>query len=119
MIRSSRSSFTLIFKIMVFGVGSVLTTFVAGRSSVRRSRKTFLLTAQHSMQREWVLTEIAHARQRELREKRQVLCPISLVSYSVLEQWRCFDAVPNFSNWQSNEFYRQALRVRDLKTEVN
>jgi hypothetical protein len=62
-----------------------------------------------------VKTEIAHARQKEVTQRRQVLFPISLVSFSVIRDWKCFDAdtgkdsareireyfVPDFTKWKA------------------
>lgn len=47
--------------------------------AIRRYEKLLLVLSEHSMNSEWVKTEIAKARQREVREKRQVLFPIRLV----------------------------------------
>lgn len=85
------------------------------------------------MNSEWVKTEIANARQKEVEEKRRVLFPIALVEYSKILQWKCFDAgtgkdsareireyfIPDFSNWQNHDSYQTAVGrlLRDLKTE--
>jgi len=54
--------------------------------------RLLLILSAHSMQSEWVKTEIAKARQREVREKRQVLFPMRLVSFEAVRDWECFDA---------------------------
>jgi len=85
------------------------------------------------MKSEWVKTEIARARQKELNEKRQVLFPISLVPFEKVREWKNFDAVtrkdsareireyfiPDFSNWQDDDSYQQAFQrlVRGLESE--
>jgi TIR domain-containing protein/pentapeptide repeat protein len=90
-----------------------------------------LILSAHSMNSEWVKTEIAKARQREVREKRQVLFPVRLVSYEAIREWKCFDAdtgkdsareireyfIPDFSNWKNPDAYQAAFRrlLRDLK----
>jgi len=71
-----------------------------------------------------VKTEIAHARQKEINEQRQVLFPISLVSFSRIRHWKLPDAdtgtdsareirelfIPDFSNWKHQDQYQcQAL----------
>lgn len=93
--------------------------------------KLLLVLSEHSMYSEWVETEIVKARQREVREKRQVLFPIRLVDFETIQQRECFDAdtekdlarevrkyfIPDFSNWKSHEAYQQAFDrlLRDLK----
>ena len=83
------------------------------------------------MKSEWVKTEIAKARKREVREKRQVLFPIRLCSFEALRDWECFDAdtgkdsareireyyIPDFSNWKDHDSYQEAFArlLRDLK----
>jgi hypothetical protein len=85
------------------------------------------------MKSEWVKTEIANARQREVLEKRQMLFPITLVPFERIRDWKAFDAdtgkdsareireyfIPDFSNWQHNESYESELRrlLRDLNAE--
>ena len=51
-----------------------------------------LILSAASMNSEWVKTEIAYARKRELRERRRMLFPVGLVSYKTLLDWECFDA---------------------------
>jgi hypothetical protein len=93
--------------------------------------KLLLVLSEHSMNSAWVKTEIAHARQKELNEKRQVLFPISLVPFAEIRDWKCFDAdtgkdsareireyfIPDFSNWKDHDSYARAFDrlLRDLK----
>ena len=86
------------------------------------------------MNSEWVHTEIAKARRRELREKRRVLFPIALVSYERLCEWTCFDAdigkdsareireyyVPDFTSWKNHDCYQASFErlVKDLRLEI-
>jgi hypothetical protein len=102
--------------------------------AIRLHEKLLLVLSEHSMNSEWVKTEIAEARQREVREKRQVLFPISLVAYEKIKQWDYFDAdigkslareireyfIPDFSNWKSHDDYQKAFDrlLRDLKPEL-
>jgi hypothetical protein len=97
--------------------------------------RLLLILSDHSMNSEWVKTEIANARQREMREKRQMLFPISLVPYEKVKEWRAFDAdtgkdsareireyfIPDFSDWKDHDSYQQAFQrlLRDLKAEVS
>jgi uncharacterized protein YjbI with pentapeptide repeats len=60
-------------------------------SAIRLHDKLLLILSPASMKSEWVKTEIAKARKRELREDRRVLFPIRLVDYSSLLEWECFD----------------------------
>ena len=78
-------------------------------------------------------TVIAHARQKELNERLQVLFPISLTPFAGIRGWKCFDAdtgmdsareireyfILDFSNWKDQDSYHQALQrvVRDLNAE--
>ena len=47
--------------------------------AIRRYEKLLLILSENSMNSEWVKTEIANARQREIKEKKRVLFPIRLV----------------------------------------
>jgi hypothetical protein len=83
------------------------------------------------MNSEWVKTEIAKARKREVQENRRMLFPVSLVPFDVLRDWECFDAdigkdaareireyyIPDFSLWESHKCFKEAfdLLLRDLK----
>jgi uncharacterized protein YjbI with pentapeptide repeats len=98
--------------------------------------KLLLIISEHSMKSEWVKTEIAIARKREVTEKRKILFPVRLVSMEQIKQWRLFDAdiggdsakeireyfIPDFSNWRhdhdsyANEFRRL---LKDLKASNN
>jgi hypothetical protein len=85
------------------------------------------------MNSEWVKTEIANARQREIREKRQMLFPINLVPYTQVRDWKAFDSdtgkdsareireyfIPDFSDWKDHDSYQKAFDrlLRDLKAE--
>jgi hypothetical protein len=93
-----------------------------------------LILSINSMQSEWVKTEIAKARQREVQEKRQVLFPMRLVSFEAVRDWECFDAdtgknsareireyfIPDFSDWKNHDAYQVAFQrlLRDLKADI-
>jgi uncharacterized protein YjbI with pentapeptide repeats len=101
--------------------------------AIRIYDRLLLILSEHSMNSEWVKTEIAHARQKEVNEKRQVLFPISLAPFEKIRDWKCFDAdtgkdsareirdyfIPDLSNWKDRESYQEAFQrlVRDLKAE--
>jgi hypothetical protein len=95
--------------------------------------KLLLVLSETSMQSEWVATEIYHARQREVKEKRQVLFPIRLVPFEAIKAWECFDAdtgkdmareirehfIPDFSNWKNHDSFEAGFKklLADLKAE--
>jgi hypothetical protein len=101
--------------------------------AIQSHDRLLLILSANSMESEWVGSEIGEARQRELKEKRQVLFPISLVPFSELASWRSFDAdlgkdtakevreyyIPDFSDWKVSDSYQNALRrlIRDLAVE--
>jgi hypothetical protein len=103
--------------------------------AIRLHERLLLILSPHSMQSEWVKTEIAKARQREVREQRQVLFPVRLVSFEAVRDWECFDAdtgkdsaremreyfIPDFSNWKNYDAYQASFRglLRDLKPNSN
>jgi uncharacterized protein YjbI with pentapeptide repeats len=102
--------------------------------AIRVYDRLLLILSEHSMNSEWVKTEIANARQREIGEKRQMLFPISLVPFDRIKEWKAFDAdtgkdtareireyfIPDFSNWKDHDSYQKAFQklLRDLKPEV-
>jgi hypothetical protein len=99
--------------------------------AIRHYDKLLLVLSEHSMDSEWVKTEIYHARQDEMRSQRRKLFPISLVDFQTVREWTAFDAdtgkdmgrevreyfVPDFSAWKEHDAYRKAFDrlLRDLK----
>ncbi|MGA3316612.1 MAG: toll/interleukin-1 receptor domain-containing protein [Candidatus Korobacteraceae bacterium] len=97
--------------------------------------KLLLILSEHSMSSEWVRTEIAQARRREVKEGTRVLFPVRLVEFEVLRDWECFDAdtgkdsareireyfIPDFCNWKDHDSYQTAFQrlVKDLKAEAS
>jgi TIR domain len=85
--------------------------------AIRLYDKLLLILSEASMNSEWVKTEIAKTRKRELREKRRMLFPMRLVAFETLQDWECFDSdtgkdsakeireyfVPDFSNWKGHD----------------
>jgi hypothetical protein len=81
--------------------------------AIRVHDKLLLILSAHSMASDWVGTEIANAREREAREKKQMLFPITIAPFEEVKQWKKFDAdrgtdsareireyyIPDFSNW--------------------
>src|ERR1700734_1798457 len=99
--------------------------------AIRLHDKLLLILSPHSMESEWVKTEIAKARKREGRDQRRVLFPIRLAPFETLRDWECFDAdagkdsarqireyfIPDFSNWKNHDSYQGAFQrlIIDLK----
>ena len=100
--------------------------------AIRLHDKLLLVLSEHSMSSNWVKTEIANAREREKREGKQLLFPITLVPFEAIKQWKLFDAdigmdsareireyfIPDFSNWKDHDSYQAAFQrlVKDLKS---
>jgi hypothetical protein len=101
--------------------------------AIRVYDRLLVILSEASMASEWVKTEIANARQKELRQQRQVLFPISLVPFARVREWRAFDAdtgkdsareireyfIPDFSNWKDHDSYKAAFDklLKGLKAE--
>jgi hypothetical protein len=99
--------------------------------AIRLHDKLLLILSEHSMSSNWVKTEIANAREREEREKKQLLFPITLARLEDVKQWKLMDAdrgvdsareireyhIPDFSRWKDHDLYQKALGrlVADLK----
>jgi uncharacterized protein YjbI with pentapeptide repeats len=99
--------------------------------AIRVFDKLLLILSPASINSEWVRTEIAKARKRELGEKRRMLFPLRLVDFDTLRDWECFDAdtgkdsarelreyfIPDFSHWKDHDAYSAAFErlLRDLK----
>ncbi len=60
--------------------------------AIRLHDKLLLILSEHSMSSDWVKTEIANAREREKKEGKQLLFPITLVPFEAVKQWKLFDA---------------------------
>ena len=98
--------------------------------AIRMYDRLLLILSEHSMNSEWVKTEIANARQKELNEQRQALFPISLVPFGEIREWKNFDAdtgkdsarevreyfIPDFSNWKDHDVYAKTFErlLRDM-----
>lgn len=101
--------------------------------AIRLYDRLLLILSDASMTSNWVQTEIANARQKEIAQKRQVLFPISLVPFTAVRDWKCFDGdtgkdsareireyfIPDFSNWKDHDKYQEAFDrlLKDLKAE--
>jgi TIR domain len=103
--------------------------------AIRLHDRLPLILSRHSMNSEWVKTEIAKARKREVKERKRVLFPVRLVEFEVLRDWECFDSdtgkdsareireyfIPDFSNEKDQDSYRIAFErlLKDLKLEAS
>jgi hypothetical protein len=103
-------------------------------TQIRIYDKLLLVLSEHSMASEWVKTEIAHARQREKKERKQILFPIRLVPFERIEAWKAFDPdtgkdmareireyfIPDFTNWKDHDAFETgfARLLKDLKAQV-
>ena len=91
--------------------------------AIRIYDKLLLVISENSMTSEWVKTEIYHAIQNEIQEKRRKLFPIGLVDYGKIREWTAFNAdagkdmareireyfIPDFSNWEDHNSYKKAF----------
>jgi uncharacterized protein YjbI with pentapeptide repeats len=103
--------------------------------AIRLHDKLLLILSEHSMNSDWVGAEISNAREREAREKKQMLFPITLAPFEDIKKWKLFDAdrgkdsakeireyfIPDFSNWKDHDSYQKAFQrlVKDLKSDGN
>lgn len=101
--------------------------------AIRVYDKLLLVLSGHSMNSEWVKTEIANARRREVTQNKRILFPIRLVDFKAIRNWTCFDAdtgkdsareireyfISDFSNWKDHDSFEQAFArlLRDLKAD--
>lgn len=95
--------------------------------------RLLIVISEHSIQSEWVMTEIRKARKVEVKEKRRKLFPIRLVDFETVKNWKCFDAdtgkdlavevreyfIPDFSNWKDHDTFEASFSrlLRDLRAE--
>jgi len=53
--------------------------------------RLIVVLSEHSMHSQWVTSELHRAFQRQRTEGRNILFPISIVPFEVLQKWTCFD----------------------------
>jgi len=101
--------------------------------AIRVHDKLLIVLSEHSMQSEWVKTELYKARQREIKDGRRMLFPVALVDYEAIQTWECFDAdtgkdlarelreyyIPDFQNWKDQNTFEDSFQrlLRDLQAE--
>jgi TIR domain/Pentapeptide repeats (8 copies) len=99
--------------------------------AIRVHDKLLLILSENSMNSNWVRTEIANARAREEREKKQMLFPITVAPFDEIRRWSLVDSdrgidsareireyfIPDFSDWKDHGSYQKAFArlVKDLK----
>lgn len=99
--------------------------------AIQGQDRLILVLSEHSMASNWVATEIRLARKVEREQGLQKLFPIRLVTMPTLRQWELFDAdtgsdlavevreyfVPDFSQWQDEQAFEQAIGrlLRDVQ----
>jgi hypothetical protein len=99
--------------------------------AIRIHDKLVLVLSEHSIQSEWVMTEIRKARRAELSDNRRKLFPIRLVDIDILREWECFDAdtgkdlavevreyfIPDFTRWKNHDAFERAFGrfLKDLQ----
>jgi uncharacterized protein YjbI with pentapeptide repeats len=99
--------------------------------AIRVHDKLLLILSEHSMNSDWVGTEIANAREREARERKQMLFPVTIVPFERVRSWKLFDAdrgkdsareireffIPDFSNWKDHDSFQKGFDrlLKDLK----
>ena len=100
--------------------------------AIRLHEKLLLILSADSIKSEWVKTEIKKAARRQAREKKDVLFPVSLVPFSRLRKWKCWDGdlgkdlageireylIPDFSKWKEHDSYQKAFAklLKDLRS---
>ena len=103
-------------------------------NAIQIHERLLLILSTDSMNSEWVKTEIGEARKREVKEKRRVLFPVSIVPFKKLKTWKFFDAdegkdiakeireyyiPPDFGDWKNHDSYAKGLKklLGGLKAE--
>ena len=93
--------------------------------------RLLIILSEHSMQSEWVMTELRKARKQEIQQKRRKLFPIRLATFDEIRKWECFDAdtgkdlavelreyfIPDFSNWKDHDSFEASFErlLKDLR----
>jgi hypothetical protein len=100
-------------------------------AAIRVYDKLLLILSPASMESNWVKTEIAKARKREVEEGRRILFPIRLCDFEQVRPWILFDSdigwdlaqdireyfIPDFSKWKDHDAYKLAFDrlLKDLQ----
>ena len=103
--------------------------------AIRLHDKLLLILSPHSMNSEWVKTEIAQSPQTRSHRQPPHAIPRQLRRLPTLKEWECFDAeigkdsaveireyfIPDFSTWKTNhDAYKQNFDrlVNSLQTHI-
>lgn len=102
-------------------------------AAIQSHDRLLLVLSSASMSSQWVKSEIADAREKEVAQERRVLFPISVVPFEVIRSWKLFDAdrgsdsaretrsyfIPDFSEWHDEESFKSSLArlLRDLRDQ--
>ncbi|MEN3335200.1 MAG: hypothetical protein V7641_4565 [Blastocatellia bacterium] len=94
--------------------------------------RLLIVLSDHSMQSEWVMTELRKARKQEIKQKRRKLFPIRLVDFETIRDWECPDGdsgkdlaveireyfIPDFSNWKDHDSFEAGFQrlLNDLRS---
>lgn len=93
--------------------------------------RLLIILSEHSMQSEWVMTELRKARKQETQQKRRKLFPIRLAGIDAIREWECCDAdtgkdlaveireyfIPDFSDWKDHDSFEASFErlLKDLR----
>ena len=94
------------------------------RGAIERHDRLLLVLSEASLASDWVATELFRVRERERREKVQVLFPVRLVPFERLRHWELLDGdsgrdlarevreyfIPDFSGWRDEERFDEQVR---------
>ena len=101
------------------------------KDGIARHDRLLIVLSKHSMNSEWVKTELRHARKREVADKCQILFPVRLCSFKKIKEWELFDAdtgkdiaveireyfIPgDFEKWKDDDVFDEACNklIADL-----
>lgn len=101
--------------------------------AIRLHDKLLVVLSEHSINSNWVKTELKKARQREVMEDKRVLFPIRLMPFEQIQEWKLFDAdngldtaaeireyfIPDFTNWKDHDSFEEAYTrlMKDFKRD--
>lgn len=91
--------------------------------AIDKHEKIIIILSRSSMKSEWVKTEIANARKREVSEGKRLLIPLAIIPFEEVQEWHFFDAdigkdtareireyfIPNFSKWEEKDHYLEGF----------
>jgi uncharacterized protein YjbI with pentapeptide repeats len=102
--------------------------------AIHLHEKFIIVLSEDSIKSNWVEHELRKGFKRELKEKQQILFPISLIQYEKLKSWELFDNslgvdlaekireyyIPLFINWADNVDYNRVFKkfIDELKIKI-